>query len=79
MSLINKIEEEFAALRFFLMSALGEHFHIHSGVDDALDGVKAIVREHIPGADENTTAEPAAPSEASGETAEPSASLVSGG
>jgi hypothetical protein len=46
MSLISKIEEEFGLLRTFLVSTLGDHFHIHSGVDDALDAVRAIVSEH---------------------------------
>ena len=74
MSLINKIEEEFAALRFFLVSALGEHIHIHSGVDDALDGVKKILADEgrIP-ADDGTPANPAASEAPEAQTAPPSA------
>ena len=64
MSLISKIEEEFGLLRAFLVSALGDHFHIHSGVDDALDAVKAIVSEHTgePVTSEVPEASPAPPS-----------------
>lgn len=73
MSLISKIEEEFGLLRAFLVSTLGDHFHIHSGVQDALEAVTVAVKEAVPSAAEVTPAEPVASEEASGGTAEPSA------
>lgn len=68
MSLISKIEEEFTLLRQFLVSTLGDHIHIHSGVDDALEGVKGILGEAGV-----ITVEPVTSEGASGGTAEPSA------
>jgi hypothetical protein len=64
MSLISKIEEEFGLLRAFLVSTLGDHFHIHIGVDDALDAVRGIVSEHTgePVTSEGAEAAPAPPS-----------------
>jgi hypothetical protein len=76
MSLINKIEEEFALLRQFLVSTLGEHIHIHSGVDDALDAVKAAVREEVPSAGGDTTANPAASEVPEASSAPPSAPVT---
>lgn len=81
MSLISKIEEEFTLLRRFLVSTLGDHIHIHSGVDDALDAVKGLVSEDAANQlvaegqarGEYTPAEPVTSEGASGGTAEPSA------
>jgi len=74
MSLISKIEEEFGLLRAFLVSTLGDHIHIHSGVDDALDAVKGILAAHVAPVD--LTAEPAPPEGAKDAPAPPSAPVT---